>query len=211
MISRDGTTPSTDALVVEFINLSTYWFSCSIESPLCAPSKFDSSTPENFKVSSAKNISHFKQESLATGRTTTKFQATWLWFRATWLRARWLSGELTVIRRVQYLNHTSQSCETRKQKTTRTEKFHKWHKASSQTKAFIVCSEIKIFVTLTACSCVSPSNLVPLTWITWSPGKTPSFSVAEFSSAEETYKPTPCSDPPRIENPKPWVWRPLNS
>ena len=76
MISRDGTTPSTDALVVEFIYLSTYLFSCSIESPLCAPSNFDSSTPENFKASSVKNIAHFKQESLATGRTTlrVKFQ-----------------------------------------------------------------------------------------------------------------------------------------
>ena len=70
MISRDGTTPSTDALVVEFIYLSTYWFSCFTESPLCAPSKFDSSTPENCKGSSVKNIAHFKQESLATGRTT---------------------------------------------------------------------------------------------------------------------------------------------
>ena len=67
----------------------------------------------------------------------------------------------------------------------------------------MVCSEIKIFVTLTACSCVNPSNLVPLTWITWSPGKTPSFSATEFSSTEETYKPTPCSAPPRIENPNP--------
>ncbi|RMX37582.1 hypothetical protein pdam_00007882 [Pocillopora damicornis] len=66
MISRDGTTPSTDALVVD----------CSTESPLCTPSKFDSSTPENCKGSSVKNIAHFKQESLATGRTTlqVKFQ-----------------------------------------------------------------------------------------------------------------------------------------
>ena len=76
MISRDGITPSTDALVVEFIYLSTYWFSCLTESPLCAPSKFDSSTPENCKGSSVKNIAHFKHESLATGRTTlrVKFQ-----------------------------------------------------------------------------------------------------------------------------------------
>ena len=58
------------------IYLSTYWFSCSIESPLCALSKFNSSMPENFKGSRIKNIVHFKQESLATGKTVlpVKFQ-----------------------------------------------------------------------------------------------------------------------------------------
>ena len=30
------------------------------------------------------------------GRHDYKFLATWLWFRATWLRARWISGDLTV-------------------------------------------------------------------------------------------------------------------
>ena len=58
------------------IYLSTYWFSCSMESPLCALSKFNSSMPENFKGSRIKNIVHFKQESLATGKTMlpVKFQ-----------------------------------------------------------------------------------------------------------------------------------------
>ena len=56
--------------------ISIYWFSCSTESPLCALSKLDSSTSEKCKGSSVKNIAHFKQESLATGRTTlrVKFQ-----------------------------------------------------------------------------------------------------------------------------------------
>ncbi|CAH3159022.1 unnamed protein product [Porites lobata] len=58
------------------IYLSTYWSSCSMESPLCALSKFNSSMPENFKGSRIKNIVHFKQESLATGKTMlpVKFQ-----------------------------------------------------------------------------------------------------------------------------------------
>ena len=50
--------------------ISIYWFSCSTEIPLCALSKLDSSTSENCKGSSVKNIAHFKQESLATGRAT---------------------------------------------------------------------------------------------------------------------------------------------
>ena len=50
--------------------ISIYWFSCSTESPLCALSKLDSSTSEKCKGSSVKNIAHFKQESLATGRAT---------------------------------------------------------------------------------------------------------------------------------------------
>ena len=29
------------------------------------------------------------------GRHDYEFRATWLWFRATWLRARWVSGDLT--------------------------------------------------------------------------------------------------------------------
>ena len=32
------------------------------------------------------------------GRHDYKFRETWLWFRVTWLQARWLSGDLTVIR-----------------------------------------------------------------------------------------------------------------
>ena len=36
------------------IYLSTYWSSCSMESPLCALSKFNSSMPENFKGSRIK-------------------------------------------------------------------------------------------------------------------------------------------------------------
>ena len=32
------------------------------------------------------------------GRYDYKFRETWLWFRVTWLQARWLSGDLTVIR-----------------------------------------------------------------------------------------------------------------
>ena len=63
-------------IFLQCICLSTYWFSCSTERPLCAPSKFDSSTPENCKGSSVKNIAHFKQESLTTRRITlrVKFQ-----------------------------------------------------------------------------------------------------------------------------------------
>ena len=33
------------------------------------------------------------------GRHDYKFRGTWLWFWATWLRARWLSGDLTVKRK----------------------------------------------------------------------------------------------------------------
>lgn len=58
------------------IYLSNYGFSCSIESAVCTVQVQNSSVPEHFKGSSIKNILHFKQESLATGKTIlqVKFQ-----------------------------------------------------------------------------------------------------------------------------------------